>query len=120
MLYYEFEAGNNVYKLRLNTRNIVSLEKSLGCNPVMVFGAGDRVPTVTQMVAILNASMQTYHHGMTTDRAYDIFDAWLGDGHVMTDFIPVIIEIYRASGIMKAENSPGDTEDFDAGDSEKN
>ena len=116
MLYYEFEAGNNVYKLRLNTRNIVSLEKQLGCNPVMVFGTGDRVPTVTQMVAILNASMQTYHHGITLDRAYDIYDAWLADGHVMTDFIPVIIEIYRASGIMASDNS-ADTID---GEDEKN
>lgn len=120
MLYYEFEAGNNVYKLRLNTRNIVSLEKKLGCNPVMVFGTGDRIPTVTQMVAILNESMQTYHHGVTSDRAYDIFDAWLASGHVMTDFIPVIIEIYRASGIMAGAGGSGDTEDFDAGDSEKN
>lgn len=106
MLYYEFEAGNTVYKLRLNTRNIVGLEKQLGCNPVMVFGAGDKVPTVTQMVAILNASLQTYHHGVTIDKAYDIFDTYLADGHVMTDFIPVIIDIYRASGIMKSETTP--------------
>lgn len=112
MMYFDFEAGNNAYKLRLNTRNVVSLEKQLGCNPVMVFGNGDKVPTVTQMVAILNASLQTYHHGITMDKAYDIFDAYLNDGHVMTDFIPVIIDIYRASGIMKSENTPeDDTED---------
>lgn len=117
MMYHEFEAGNNVYKLRLNTRNIVSLEKSLGCNPVMVFGNGDKIPTVTQMVAILNQSMQTYHHGITTDKAYDIFDAWLTDGHAMTDFIPVIIDIYRASGIMKADSTP---EDEAEDDEEKN
>lgn len=110
-MYFDFEAGNNAYKLRLNTRNVVSLEKQLGCNPVMVFGNGDRVPTVTQMVAILNAALQPFHHGITMDKAYDIFDAWLDDGHVMTDFIPVIIDIYRASGIMKNEAAPNDTED---------
>ena len=115
MMYFDFEAGNNAYKLRLNTRNIVSLEKKLGCNPVMVFGNGDRVPTVTQMVEILNAALQPYHHGVTLDKAYDIFDAYLADGHVMTDFIPVIIDIYRASGIMKSDNA--DTED---GEDEKN
>ena len=116
MLYFDFEAGNNAYKLRLNTRNVVALEKALGCNPVMVFGNGDRIPTVTQMVAILNQSLQTYHHGITTDKAYDIFDAWLNDGHVMTDFIPVIIDIYRASGIMQQENAAPD----DIGEEEKN
>lgn len=115
MMYFDFEAGNNAYKLRLNTRNIVTLEKQLGCNPVMVFGNGDRVPTVTQMVAILNASLQPFHHGITMDKAYDIFDAWLNDGHVMTDFIPVIIDIYRASGIMKAEDAPNDEEDTEEG-----
>ena len=110
MMYFDFEAGNNNYKLRLNTRNVISLEKQLGCNPVMVFGNGDRVPTVTQMVAILNAALQPYNHGITMDKAYDIFDTWLADGHVMTDFIPVIIDIYKASGIMKADNTP-DEED---------
>ena len=110
MMYFDFEAGNNTYRLRLNTRNVVSLEKQLGCNPVMVFGNGDRVPTVTQMVAILNAALQPYNHGITMDKAYDIFDTWLADGHVMTDFIPVIIDIYKASGIMKADNTP-DEED---------
>lgn len=119
MMYYEFEAGTNVYKLRLNTRNVVSLEKQLGCNPVMVFGQGDRVPTITQMVAILNASMQTYHHGITTDKAYDIFDAWLADEHVMTDFIPVIIDIYKVSGIMKADNNTS-PEDESEEEDEKN
>ena len=118
MMYYEFEAGNNAYKLRLNTRNVVSLEKQLGCNPIMVFGAGDRVPTITQMVAILNASLQTYHHGITSDKAYDIFDAYLADGHVMTDFIPVIIDIYRASGLMKPQDTPDD--DIDEEEDEKN
>ena len=110
MMYFDFEAGNNTYRLRLNTRNVVSLEKQLGCNPVMVFGNGDRVPTVTQMVAILNAALQPYNHGITMDKAYDIFDTWLADGHVMTDFIPVIIDIYKASGIMKNDNTP-DEED---------
>ncbi len=33
MKYVDFEAGNKSYKLRLNTRNIVDLEKQLVCNP---------------------------------------------------------------------------------------
>ena len=110
MLYYEFEAGNNTYKLRLGIRNIVSLEKSLGCNPIMVFGSGDRVPTITEMVAILHNSLQTYEHGITLDKSYTIFEEWLDNGHQVTDFIPVIIGVYRASGIMKPEEAP-DEED---------
>ena len=100
MNYIDFTAGNKEYKLRLNTRNTVLLEKQLECNPLSIFGTGDTIPTVTIMVAILHASLQQYNHGITLNDAYDIFDAWLADGHATTDFIPVILEIYKASGIV--------------------
>lgn len=111
MLYYDFEAGNNAYKLRLGIRNIVNLEKSLGCNPLMVFGRGDRVPTITEMVAILHYSLQAYHHGVTLEKSYEIFEDYLNAGNQVTDFIPVIIGIYRASGLMKPEGAPDSEED---------
>ena len=104
MNFINFEAGNNTYKLRLNTRNIVLLEKQLGCNPLSIFGDGDTVPTVTTMVTILNASLQQYNHGITLNDAYDIFDEYLADGHSSVDFIPVILEIYKASGIIPKDN----------------
>lgn len=112
MLYIDFEADKKAYKLRLTTREIVSLEKKLGCNPLMIFGAGDTVPSITQMVSILHASLQPFHHGITYDAALDIFDAYLEE-HVVTDFIPVIIEIYKASGIIAKDKqaSPEEAED---------
>lgn len=100
MMYIDFTAGNKDYKLRLNTRSVVVLEKQLGCNPLTIFGDGDTIPTITTMVAILHASLQQYNHGITLNDAYDIFDKWLDDGHATTDFIPVILEIYQASGII--------------------
>ena len=100
MNYIEFSAGNKDYKLRLNTRNTVLLEKQLECNPLSIFGNGDTIPTITTMVAILHASLQQYNHGITLNDAYDIFDAWLDEGHSTTDFIPTILEIYKASGII--------------------
>lgn len=99
MLYFDFEAGNKAYKLRLNTRNTVMLEKTLGCNPLAIFGTGETIPTITTMVQVLFASMQQYHHGITLEEAYDIFDAYLEE-HSVTDFIPVILEVYKVSGII--------------------
>jgi hypothetical protein len=99
MLYFDFEAGNKAYKLRLNTRNTVMLEKALGCNPLAIFGTGETIPTITTMVQVLFASMQQYHHGITLEEAYDIFDAYLEE-HSVTDFIPVILEVYKVSGII--------------------
>jgi hypothetical protein len=103
MLYVDFNAGNKEYKLRLNTRDVISLEKGLGCNPLAIFGNGDTIPTITTMVRILHSSMRKYHHNITLDDAYDIFDEWLEDGHTITDFIQIIIDIYKVSGLIKNE-----------------
>lgn len=105
MNFIDLEIGDKSYRLRLSTRNIVLLEKQLGCNPLAIFGNGDTVPTITVMVAVLHASLQQYNHGITINDAYDIFDAYLAEGHSAVDFIPVIMEIYKASGII-----PKDTE----------
>lgn len=103
MMYTDFSAGGKEYKLRLRTRDTVALEKQLGCNPLSIFGKGDTVPTITIMVQILHASLQQYHHGITINDAYDIFDEWLADGNVTTDFIAIIIEIYKVSGLIREE-----------------
>lgn len=109
MNYINFEVGNENYKLRLNTRNIVLLEKQLGCNPLNIFGANyDTVPTITTMVTILHAALQQYNHGIGMNEAYDIFDKYLDDGHATTDFIPVMMDIYKASGIIPKD--PGEAE----------
>ena len=107
MLYYDFKAGDKEYKLKLNTRSIVALEQNIECNPLMIFGNGDKVPTLSVMVAVLHASLQQYHHGITLNDTYDIFDEYVADGNSITDFIPVILEIYKVSGLIKegAENT---------------
>lgn len=101
MMYVDFTAGGKDYKLRLNTRNIVALEKQLGMNPLSIFGTGDTIPTITAMVSILHASLTQYQHGITLNDAYDIFDSYLNDGKSMTDFIPVILDIYKTSGLIR-------------------
>lgn len=102
-MYTIFTVNNKEYKLRLNTRGIVSLERQLGCNPVSIFGNGDTVPTITTMVQILHASLQQFNHGISLNDAYDIFDEYLADGHSSTDFLVVILDIYKASGIIPKE-----------------
>ena len=106
MMFYDFEVGNKAYKLRLNTRNIVNLEKVLGCNPLAIFGLdGKTIPTVTTMVNILHCSLQQYQHGITLNDAYDIFDDYLACGNLPTDFITVIFEVYKVSGIVSEEET---------------
>lgn len=110
MVYVDFSAGGRNYKLRLNTRNIVILEKQLGCNPLAIFGDGETLPTVTNMVAILNASLQQLNHGITINDAYDIYDAWIADGHDATEFTKVIIDVYKVSGLIPADKKVEEAE----------
>ena len=103
MIYVDFTAGNKDYKLRLNTRGVVALERQLGCNPLAIFGNGETIPTVTTMVTILHASLQQFNHGITLNDAYDIFDAWIDEGHNTVEFVNIILEIYKTSGIVPSE-----------------
>ena len=105
MMYVEFNAGNKEYKLKLNVGSIMALEKKIGVNPAAVFGLDEKkpeIPTITTMVTILWASLQDAEHGITLADAQDIFQAWLDDGNTPTDFIKVIMDIYKVSGILKA------------------
>lgn len=111
MLFTNFEANGKEYKLRLTTQGIVELEKKIGKNPLMVFGLdGGTIPSITEMVAILHASLQHFHHGVTMQAAYTIFDEYLADGHITTDFFPVIMDIYKVSGIVRNDKKEEDDE----------
>lgn len=104
-MYTDFNAGNKDYKLKLSVGSIIALEKRLCKNPVAIFGFDENnpvIPTITDMIAILWASLQDMQHGVSYSDAQDIFQAWLDDGHMPTDFIKVITDIYKASGIFKS------------------
>lgn len=105
MMYVDFTAGEKQYKLRLNIRATVALEKQLGVNPLMIFENGETIPTITTMVSILHAALQQFNHGITLNDAYNIFEAWLNDGNTVVDFLPVIIDVYKVSGIIKQEEA---------------
>ena len=110
MMYVDFTAGNKDYKLRLNTRQTVALEKQLGANPVSIFGNGETLPTITQMVNILYAALVPLNHNITLNDAYDIFDSYLEDGHTATDFISIILQIYKVSGLIKNDEVKDENE----------
>lgn len=104
-MFYNFEVGNKSYELKLTTKSVMQLEKKIGMNPMMIFGLdGRNIPTVSMMVSILHAALQPMYHGMSEDDAAQLFDSWIEEGHIYTDFIEVIYEIYIASGIVKRES----------------
>ena len=57
------------------------------------------------MVNILYASLQQLNHGISLEDTYNIFETWLEEGNSITDFIPIIIDVYKVSGIIKQEEA---------------
>ena len=55
------------------------------------------------MIQILTASLQKFEHGFTEKDAAELFDKWLEEGNSITDFITVIVEIYKASGLIRTQ-----------------
>lgn len=107
MLYTELQIGNEIYKLRLNTRASIALEKALGKSPLAVFMELDEgvMPRLTDMLVILQACLQPYHHGISMDKVYDLFDAYVADGKTLFDLVPVFIEVFQESGYIGKTNT---------------
>lgn len=111
MMYVDFNAGNKDYKLRLGMRDVVALEKKIGCNPVSIFGDGqDTVfPTMTTLAIVLHASMQKYHHGISVSDAQDILEEWFDEGNDLIKLTHLIMDVYKVSGLL-----PKDEEEVDS------
>lgn len=103
-MFTELEINGEVYKLRLTTRGCVALEKALGLNPLQLFIDIDdgKLPKLSDIVVMLQVMLQQLNHGITLDKAYDLFDAYLADGHNMFDIIPVFIEVFQNAGFINS------------------
>lgn len=102
MLYTELYIGGDAYKLRLTTKASVALEKALGYNPISMLMAIDNgeMPKLADVLIMLHSMLQTYHHGYSLDRVYDLFDKYVAEGKGMFDLIPVFVEVFQNSGYL--------------------
>lgn len=113
-MYTELIINGESYKLRLNTRASINLEKALGKNPLIILmdASEGKLPTITDIILMLQAMLQTYHHGYTVDKTIDLFDKYVEDGNSMIELIPVLLEVFQSSGyISKASTSGEDSEE---------
>ena len=113
-MYIELTIGNEVYKLRLNTRTSIQLEKALGRNPVsmlMDMADGNILPKRTDIVLMLQAMLQVYHHGYNLDKTMDLYDDFLASGKNDFDMIPVFTEVFQMAGYIGKPDENTDGED---------
>lgn len=102
MNYTALTVGEKEFKLRLDTKNTVALEKVLGTNPVneIMKCAQGQLPSFDFTTAVLHASLQKYHHKMTMQKVYELVDEAIDEGKSLTDFIPTLMDVFQVSGII--------------------
>ena len=102
MLYTELIIGDESYKLRLTTKASIALEKALGYNPITMLMEIDNgvMPKLGDCLIMLHSMLQTYHHGYTMEKVYDLFDSYVDSGKNMFDLIPVFVEVFEQSGYI--------------------
>jgi len=106
MLYTVFTVKDKDYKLRLGAKDAVDLEKKLGTNPINIFmeiAQTQKLPDLEKLIIMLQFAMRKYNHGITIDEAYDIYDEFVDEGHNMMDLVPVLMDAFKASGLIPEE-----------------
>jgi len=102
MLYTEITIGGNDYKLRLDARNCVAVEKKIGKNPLAILFAmnNGELPKVGEVIAILQGSLQKYHKDINEEKTFDLYEQMLAEGKDYTSIIGLITEVFQCSGLV--------------------
>jgi hypothetical protein len=110
MNYTELIIKGESYKLKLTTKASVSLERALGYNPISMLMDIEKgkMPKLNDVLIMLQAMLQTYHHGLNMDKVFDLFDEYVEDGGSMFDLIPVFVKVFEQSGYMSTSNKVED------------
>ena len=104
MLYTTFRVAESEYKLRLPVKVIADIERKLGGRSIIgLFGNGDikDLPNVTAIATVLHGALQTYHHGITLDKTYEILEEYLASGGSYAGIISEFVELLKVSGFFR-------------------
>lgn len=98
-MFYEW----NNYKLRLDAKRVTDLETALGHKSalsIFMNNQGQAMPTLSDLLLVLHYALQPMQHGIKLNDTYDIYDKYVEEGHTLMDLVPVIMEVYKVSGLM--------------------
>lgn len=112
-MYKELMIGDVCYKLRLSVKNCMAMEKALGINPIELLMKLDegKLPKLTEIIIIFQYMLQQYQHNVTLDKAMEIFDDYLAEGHNMFDIVPIFVEVFQESGLLGTANNEASEEE---------
>lgn len=77
--YATWNVGENEYKLRLTAVDISKLEARYRRN-LLLYLTDDGIPPVADMLTVIQASMRSFHHGMTFSVVQSLYDEYVDEG----------------------------------------
>lgn len=98
--YYTFTAGGEEYKLRLTASAIMSIEKKLNKS---LFAALETIQEnmVETIITILWGAMQPFNANFSFEKATNLFDQYIDDGHSIEELMMEINALFESSGFFK-------------------
>lgn len=101
MKHHVITMGGQELKCRLNTQNIINLEKKFGGKSVLKILMDEQIPGMDMVLSTLHASLQALEHGYTMQDVYDLYDDYVEEGKTYTDLIPELLSVLEVSGFFK-------------------
>ena len=103
MLFHTLDTGKNQYKLRLDAKHSRDVERQLGCSLLGLFGGGNLqdLPDTETIVIVLHGALQKYHHGISIDDTFEIFDEYIENGKTYVEMFEELVEVLKVSGFFK-------------------
>lgn len=113
MNFYTLNIGEREFDCRLTTREVVSLERTLGTNPLnvlMAVGEDGNLPLTGTMLVILKAAAKEDGKQLKMDDWYDLYDQYLAEGNSIANLLEVIMEIFEISGLIPKDAKVDETD----------
>lgn len=101
MKHHVIEIAGQELKCRLNTQNIINLEKKFGGKSVLRILMDEQIPGLDMVLSTLHASLQALEHGFSMQDVYELYDDYVEEGKTYTDLIPELLNVLEVSGFFK-------------------
>lgn len=98
--FYTLTVGEKSYNMRLTASAIMSIEKKLG-KPL--FSALEHIQDnmIETITTIIWGAMQPLNAGFTLEKANELFDQYIDDGHSIEELMLEINALFETSGFFK-------------------
>ena len=99
-LYHTLTVNGEEYRLRLTASAILAIEKKLGKS---LFQALEHIQDnmVETITTILWGAMQPLQSGFTLEKAMQLYDGYIDEGHSLEDLMQEVHKLFEASGFFK-------------------